>query len=157
MQRRKGRHDMDKRFWLALKMRGVRAGAILDPLPVGSEFTLRNVERAYCARYVKEDSGLWSQVRGTTGAPHVVNIDAQFLGFCVGVAPIVTAILEEDRARNPKCEWCSERYTETKEWARQRMDEGRGVWMHDECWGTYVRYVDYLCQVRRMTESKEVR
>lgn len=76
--------------WLERKLAASRVQALLDPLPVGTEFRLDDVGTAYSSTYRKNGRGLWDQL--TTYCP-VRNMSADFLGFCVGEASIRKALL----------------------------------------------------------------
>lgn len=79
--------------WLAAKYNGVRVADLLRPLPTAATFRLQG-QGAYSALYVKDSSGLWHQVKGTTAPPYVYNLTAEHLGFCVGFKPIANAVKE---------------------------------------------------------------
>ena len=83
----------EKAAWLARKAEGEQVAELLAPLPVGAEFTLgAEAGPAYRATYVKEANGLWSQVKGTCQPPHVINLSAAHLGFCVGFRIVKEAL-----------------------------------------------------------------
>lgn len=78
-------------IWHAQKDAGEAVAALLAPLPVGAEFKLHRVNRAYDATYRKNEDGSWDQVSAPE-MPLVRNMDAAHLGFCVGLTAIVDAL-----------------------------------------------------------------
>lgn len=79
-----GQHEI----WHNRKDEAARVAAVLDPLPVGTEFQLTHVGLAYLGRYRKNSEGLWDQIAAPE-APLVRNMDAEHLGFCVGEAAVI--------------------------------------------------------------------
>jgi len=78
--------------WNRRKDEGRQVAALLEPLPVGHEFRLTNVASAYAATYRKNDEGTWDQVTAPVN-PLVTHMDAEHLGFCVGLTAIEKEVL----------------------------------------------------------------
>ena len=83
--------DADHQDWHRRKDEGDRTARYLDKLPLGTEFTLAGVPRAYVGTYRKNSAGLWDQV-WAVDSPLVTNFDPAHLGFCVGYLAVAQAV-----------------------------------------------------------------